>query len=83
MAGERDDRYVACPYYIGVYSEAQRLKQQIRCEGISTGNTISLTFGAEKDRKNYKKKYCYSVYECRKCLIHQMLNRKYGVDDDI
>ena len=83
MAGERDERYVACPYYISNYSEDQRKKQQIRCEGVSEGNVISLTFGMERDRKAYKKEYCYSIHHCRKCLIHQLLNRKYGVNDEI
>lgn len=80
---ERDERYVACPYYLGIHSEAQRQKQQIRCEGVSKENAISLVFGSEKDRKDYKRAFCYSIKECRKCLIHQMLNRKYGVDDEI
>lgn len=80
---ERDDRYVACPYFIANYSETQRKKEQIRCEGVSKGNTISLVFGSETVRKNYKRNFCYSIHNCRKCLIHQMLNRKYGVDDEI
>jgi hypothetical protein len=80
---ERDERYVACPYYLGIHSEAQRHKIQIRCEGVSKDNTISLLFATENERKAYKRAFCYSVHECRKCLIHQMLNRKYGVDDDI
>jgi hypothetical protein len=80
---ERDERYVACPYYLGIHSEAQRKKQQIRCEGVSKGNAICLTFGNELDRRAYKRSFCYNVKECRKCLIHQMLNRKYGVDDEI
>jgi hypothetical protein len=80
---ERDDRYVACPYYLGIFSEEQRKKQQIRCEGVSKGNAISLVFGTESGRKAYKRSFCYSIHNCRKCLIHQMLNRKYGVEDDL
>jgi hypothetical protein len=83
MSGERDDRYVECPYYLSNYSEAQRKKGQIRCEGVSKGNTISLVFGSEALRKEYKRKFCYSLQNCRKCLIHQMLNGKYGVDYEI
>ena len=81
--GERDERYVSCPYYLGLNNEEQRKKGQIRCEGVSKGNSISLVFGSEKERRNYKRAFCYSIHQCRKCLIHQMLNRKYGVDDDI
>lgn len=80
---ERDDRYVVCPYYLGIFSEEQRKKGQIRCEGVSKGNSISLVFGSETDRKVYKRSYCYSITGCRKCLIHKTLNRKYGVGDDI
>lgn len=83
MSGERDERYVSCPYYLGLLSEEQRKKEQIRCEGVSKGNTISLLFGSSTDRKEYKRTYCYSIQNCRRCLIHQMLNRKYGVGDDI
>ena len=80
---ERDERYVACPYFLGINNENQRKKVQIRCEGVSKSNTISLMFTSEQERKAYKKAYCYGVHSCRKCLIHQMLNRKYGVGDDI
>lgn len=80
---ERDDRYVACPYYLGIYSEEQRKKGQIRCEGVSKGNSISLVFGSETERKAYKRNYCYSITGCRTCLIHKTLNRKYGVGDDM
>lgn len=83
MAGERDQIYVACPYYIGIYSEEQRKKGQIRCEGVSKGNSISLVFGSETQRKEYKQTYCYSIERCQKCLIHKMLDRKYGVRDEI
>ena len=80
--GERDERYIACPYYL-VIKEEHRKNRLIRCEGVSKCNTISLVFGSEKDRIEYKRSFCYSIHECRKCLIHQMLNRKYGVDDEI
>ena len=80
---ERDERYVACPYYLGINNEEQRKKCQIRCEGVSKGNAISLVFGDDRVRREYKREYCYSIKSCRKCLIHQMLNRKYGVNDEL
>lgn len=80
--GERDERYVACPYYL-VIKEEHRKNRQLRCEGVSKGNTISLVFQTEIDRQNYKRAYCYSIHKCRKCLIHQTLNRKYGINDDV
>lgn len=80
--GERDERYVSCPYYLVIKKEHQQ-QRLIRCEGVSKGNTLSLVFANETERKEYKKAYCYSIHQCRRCLIHQMLNRKYGVDDEI
>lgn len=81
---ERDERYVACPYSLGVNTETQRKSGAIiRCEGVSKGNVLTLFFDSQEERKAYKKAFCFSVHQCRKCLIHQMLNRKYGVDDEI
>lgn len=80
MSDEYDAKYIVCPYYLGIYNEEQRKKGQIRCEGVSKGNSISLVFGSENQRKEYKKTYCNSITQCQKCLIHQMLDRKYGVD---
>jgi hypothetical protein len=39
-------------------------------------------FSNEQKRGDYKRTFCYSIKGCRKCLIHQMLNGKYGVDDE-
>lgn len=80
---ERDEAFVACPYYLGLNNMKQRAVPNIRCEGVSQGNTISLIFGDENVRKKYKRDFCYSIKGCRHCHIHQMLNRKYGVNDEI
>lgn len=86
---ERDEKYVACPYSLGVntvyQAEAYRNERGgiIRCEGVSKSNVITLIFDSKEALNAYKKAFCYEVHRCRKCLIHQMLNRKYGVDDDI
>ena len=80
MGAEWSDKYAACPYYLSNYNEEQRKKGQIRCEGVSKGNTISLVFGSETNRRDYKKKYCHDVSNCHKCPIHLMLDRKYGDD---
>lgn len=81
---ERDERYVVCPYSLGVNTEQQRKQGAIiRCEGVTKGNDITLVFDSKEKRKAYKRDYCYSIENCRKCLIHQALNRKYGVNDEI
>ena len=76
--GERDERYIACPYYL-VVKEEHRKNRAIRCEGVSDHSTISLVFDTEHARIEHKHTYCYSVQKCRECLIHQMLDSKYGV----
>lgn len=77
---EFDDKYVKCPYYLSNNTEEQRKREQIRCEGVSGDNSISLEFGSAIHRKVYKEKHCYSVTGCCMCLIHKMLDRKYGED---
>lgn len=80
---EYDDANVKCPYFISNYSEDQRAKLQIRCEGVSDGNCISLTFRNSSAIQAYKELNCNSLHGCKRCLIHNMLDRKYGVDDEI
>lgn len=81
---ERDERYVACPYSLGVNTEPQRKQGAIiRCEGVGRSNVITLEFDSYETRKAHKRDFCYSIHNYRKCPIHQMLNRKYGVDDEI
>ena len=81
---ERDERYVACPYSLGINTEQQRRQGAIiRCEGVSKGNAITIVFDSKDQRRAYKRTFCYSINNCRKCLIHQTLNRKSGVGDEI
>ncbi len=79
---EYDSANVKCPYYLGNNTKYQNQYVQIRCEGVSKGTSISLMFGSEQVRQSYKENYCYSLLNCNKCLIHSMLDRKYGVNDD-
>ena len=78
MSGERDERYVACPYYLVVKQE-QIKSRCVRCEGVNKKTTISLVFSDDKARSEYKRRYCYSIEDCKKCRIHQMLDKKYEV----
>lgn len=79
---EYDSANVKCPYYLGNNTKYQCQKVQIRCEGVSKGNSISLEFVSDQVRQTYKENFCYSLLNCNKCLIHKMLNRKYGVNDE-
>jgi hypothetical protein len=80
---EHDSVNVKCPYYLGNNNRRQCQKYQIRCEGVSKGNNISLVFGSDLKRQSYKDTYCNSLYNCKNCLIHNMLDRKYGVNGEI
>jgi hypothetical protein len=80
---EHESVNAKCPYYLENNSKVQRQMHQIRCEGVSNGNNISLVFVSDLKRDDYKEAYCNNLYNCRNCLIHSMLNRKYGVEDEI
>lgn len=80
---EHDSVNAKCPYYLGNNNKKQCQKHQIRCEGVSKGNCIGLVFGADYERQRYQEAYCNDLYNCHKCLIHNMLDRKYGVGNGI
>ena len=65
----RADVLVKCPYY--KYEE----KQKIYCEGVQEGTAIHLAFDTTPNLKDYKRHYCKGCYD--RCLIAEMLNRKY------
>ena len=80
---EYGERYVVCPYYLGINNERQRKVNHIRCEGVSKGNTISLVFSSTKSKAEHKRVYCCSIYGMKLCPIYNMLNRKHGVKDGV
>ena len=61
--------YVKCPYY------HREEKQKIFCEGVQKGTSIHLAFDSNAKLKGYKDCYCKKDYN--KCLLAQMLNRKW------
>lgn len=71
------DKYVVCPYYKWAN------KGKISCEGVDDESTIHLVYGDENDTYDYFNDYCCSAYGMHRCLIYRMLNRKYGVKDEI
>jgi hypothetical protein len=62
---------VKCPFY----QDWQRDPQRIRCEGVSSGNTVQLTFRGNR-KWEYIKRNCCQRYQ--NCLIYQMLQKKYA-----
>ena len=67
-------KYVKCPYYHNLDPN------RIVCEGLYEGNTINLVFELPEERKRYMNEYCNSIFGCRDCFIHMMLNQKYEED---
>lgn len=78
---EPREKFVVCPYYLGLNNKRQREISHIRCEGVSNGNTISLVFASTKRKADYKRMYCCSMTGMKRCQIYNMLNSKYGVKD--
>lgn len=76
-----DTKYVKCPYFIENNNTYQDKIHQIRCEGVSDDNKISLVFPSLKNEQAYKIRYCYSIKGCHKCLIHTMLDGKWGEEN--
>lgn len=70
-------KYAVCPYY------HRHDDNRICCEGTDSQNTINVVFGDSKRLKAYESKNCNSIEGCRKCIIHQALNIKYGVLNEI
>lgn len=72
----RVSKNVKCPFYHSQDSG------KIKCEGVSYGNTIHLVFQDNLARARYMIKYCNSIHDCQKCLIHKALCDKWGVNDE-
>jgi hypothetical protein len=66
-----ESKYAVCPYY------HRHESNRICCEGVDNTNTINLVFVAAKDLKAYGERYCNSISRCSRCMIYQMLERKY------
>lgn len=62
---------VKCPFYHN--HDANR----IVCEGLYKGNTINLVFESQTDRRKHMYDVCNSIFGCRDCPIHMMLDQKY------
>lgn len=68
----RADVLVKCPYY--KFED----KQKIFCEGVQDGTALHLAFDTPSNLKEYKGNFCKGCYN--KCLVAQMLNRKYDYE---
>jgi hypothetical protein len=70
-------KYVVCPFYI------RSDQNKIYCEGVNENNTLNLVYEDSNKKRDYSLRYCRNADNYKNCLICQMLNRKYGVDNGI
>lgn len=64
-------KYAVCPFY------HRNDTNRICCEGVEDNNTINIVFGAKQDMLAYEKHFCDNIERHKKCLVYQMLNKKY------
>ncbi len=67
-----DAKYVACPYY------RSNDENRIKCEGVEPGTSTHIVFGSVDAQRAYKKWFCNDVIRCSECLVHRMLDGKWG-----
>lgn len=72
MSKHSYSKNVLCPFY---KYEGQQL---IYCEGVVPGSALHLAFDTKGRHKAYRETYCENCY--KKCMITQMLNRKYDYE---
>lgn len=69
MSTSKEDFLVQCPYY------REDGAQVVRCEGVSRGNNLQLSFNGKRVKKAYKDRHCRDAWIT--CPIAKMLNEKY------
>ena len=65
---------IVCPFY--KCSDSNHIK----CEGLESGNTITLNFGDPKDESAYKNRYCRNMIRYHDCRICGILEEKWADD---
>lgn len=68
-------KFVKCPYYM------KHDNNRIVCEGINKDATTHIVFGNPAIREVYMHKHCNEIGGCRKCPLHDLLDRKNGDAD--
>ena len=66
------DKFVKCPYF------KKQDQNRIVCEGINNESTTHVVFADSKAKTEYMHKRCNDIGGCRKCPLHDLLDRKYG-----
>ena len=64
---------VKCPYY------KYEGPQMLYCEGVVPDTALHLAFQTKTALRTYRKEFCEDCYN--KCMIAQMLNRKWDYEE--
>lgn len=71
MSTKWEDKYVKCPFY------CKSNPGGIVCEGFQDGSRINVTFQNRADKISFMKHQCESIANCKRCPIHELLERLY------
>lgn len=77
-----ESEYAVCPYYHR-HDNNKDDTYQISCEGVDGAASLVAKFPTTKARSKYADEYCNSLKGCKDCVIHQALNTKYGVLNEL
>ena len=70
-----ESMYVVCPFYRR--NDTTNSVHRICCEGVDTSNTLNLVFASQAKMHEYVVRYCNSVENHKRCMICQMLTKKW------
>jgi hypothetical protein len=77
-----ESEYVVCPYYHRHETDKDNIFQ-ITCEGLDNSASLVVKFSTAKARTNYTEEHCNDLKGCKGCVVHQALNLKYGVLNEL
>lgn len=77
-----ESEYVTCPYYHR-HENTKDDVFQISCEGVDNAASLVIKFSTANGRAKYADEYCNSLKGCKQCVMHQALNIKYGVLNEL
>lgn len=72
---EYEQTKIRCPFYRGGSGK----RRSIRCEGIGDAQTITQTYGNERQRARQLTVFCQDCYA--NCEVYRMIVESHGLDE--
>ena len=66
-----NDKYARCPYYVSGNSNS------VRCVGPVKSCYTEIVFRSKERRAEFAKDHCNSIEGCQRCLLYEVLTKKY------